>query len=384
MIDAYKTASFGMDGNGYQYTLKALTFGDDEPAPSCEHDYKAVVTEPTCTEKGYTTYTCSKCGKRYQADETAALGHDFGEWTVTKEAACTADGEQTRACSRCDAKQTQKLDAPGHDFKDGVCTRCGEADPDYAPSVDKGALDQAINAAGLYDENDYTPETFAALKDALDAAETVRAREDATQAEVDAAAAAVNDAITKLEKKPDEPAFLFDDVRNEKSFYFTPVYWAYYARPQITNGMTATTFEPNNGCTRGQVVTFLWRAAGCPEPESTKTRFADVSEKAFYAKAVAWAVEQGITKGMTDAAFAPNDTCTRGQIVTFLWRFKQSPAPKSTETVFTDVSEKAFYAKAVAWAVENGITKGMTDAAFVPNDTCTRGQVVTFLYRAMR
>ena len=91
----------------------------------------------------------------------------------------------------------------------------------------------------------------------------------------------------------------------------------------------------------------------------------------------------GITKGMTDTTFEPDATCTRGQIVTFLYRIKESPAPKSTETPFTDVNPKAFYAKAVAWAVEEGVTKGMTDTTFAPNDTCTRGQIVTFLYRAM-
>ncbi len=98
---------------------------------------------------------------------------------------------------------------------------------------------------------------------------------------------------------------------------------------------------------------------------------------------MAWAVEEGITKGMSETSFAPDATCTRGQIVTFLWRFRESPAPKDTKTAFTDVPEKAFYAKAVAWAVEKGVTKGMTETAFAPDATCTRGQIVTFLYRAM-
>ena len=186
----------------------------------------------------------------------------------------------------------------------------------------------------------------------------------------------------KVDVKAAEP-FRFDDVQNEKSFYYNAVYWAYNAEPQITNGITPTTFEPDTGCTRGQVVTFLWRAAGCPDPAKTETPFTDVGPKAFYAKAVAWAVEKGITKGMSDTTFEPNTTCTRGQIVTFLYRFKESPEPKSTDTGFTDVGEKAFYAKAVAWAVENKVTNGMTPTTFGPNETCTRGQVVTFLYRAM-
>ena len=172
-------------------------------------------------------------------------------------------------------------------------------------------------------------------------------------------------------------------MRNENAFYFKPVYWAYEARPQITNGMDQNYFGADASCSRGQVVTFLWRAAGCPEPESTETKFNDVGPNAFYTKAVAWAVEEGITNGMTATTFAPGATCTRGQIVTFLWRFMDSPAPKSGETGFTDVEATAFYARAVAWAVENKVTNGMTAVTFAPNETCTRGQVVTFLYRAM-
>ena len=177
--------------------------------------------------------------------------------------------------------------------------------------------------------------------------------------------------------------FRFDDVRDESKFYFKPVYWAYAHRPQITNGMDEIHFEPDSGCTRGQVVTFLWRAAGCPEPKSLKTDFTDLKDGGFYVKAVAWAVENKITNGMSATKFAPDATCTRGQIVTFLWRFRNTPAPGGADTGFTDVDPDAFYAKAVAWAVENGITNGMTKTSFAPNATCTRGQIVTFLYRAM-
>ena len=182
--------------------------------------------------------------------------------------------------------------------------------------------------------------------------------------------------------RPSSTPFRFDDVQDEKAFYFQPVYWAYLANPQVTKGVDATHFGPNQGCTRGQVVTFLWRAVGCPEPSGAATAFTDVKPGAFYEKAVAWAVEEGITKGVTDTTFAPDDTCTRGQIVTFLWRFCGEPKPDSTETGFTDVSATAYYAKAVAWAVQDGVTKGMTETTFAPNATCTRGQVVTFLYRS--
>ena len=155
------------------------------------------------------------------------------------------------------------------------------------------------------------------------------------------------------------------------------MYWA--VGEGITNGTTATTFSPNNACTRAQMVTFLWRAAGEPEPETTVNPFTDVSESAYYYEAVLWAVEQGITNGTTATTFAPNATVTRGQTVTFLWRNAGSPATGNGS--FTDVAAEAFYASAVAWAVSEGITNGTTATTFSPNSNCTRAQIVTFLYR---
>ena len=176
----------------------------------------------------------------------------------------------------------------------------------------------------------------------------------------------------------------FEDVQDASKFFFEPVYWAFNADPQITNGTDATHFSPEASCTRGQVVTFLWRAAGCPEPKNAKTAFTDLKPGAFYEKAVAWAVEQGITKGTSGTTFSPDATCTRGQIVTFLYRFKESPVVEKAKSPFTDLKPGAFYEDAVAWAVANKVTNGMTATTFVPDATCTRGQVVTFLYRAVK
>ena len=162
------------------------------------------------------------------------------------------------------------------------------------------------------------------------------------------------------------------------AYYYDAVKWA--VENGVTDGLSATTFGPYESCTRAQIVTFLWRAAGSPEPK-TVSSFSDVPASAYYAKAVDWAVENGITSGMTETAFAPDATCTRGQSVTFLWRAASSPEPASTST-FADVPASAYYAKAVEWAVENGITNGMTETTFAPDAICTRGQSVTFLYRA--
>ena len=170
----------------------------------------------------------------------------------------------------------------------------------------------------------------------------------------------------------------FTDVASD-AYYAVPVAWA--VEKGITTGVAESTFAPNDTCTRGQVVTFLYRAAGSPEPAETTHNFTDISEGAYYYKAVLWAVEKGITTGTSDTTFSPDGTCTRGQVVTFLYRAAGSPEPTETTHNFTDIHEGDYYYKAVLWAVENGITKGVSDTAFDPNGTCTRGQVVTFLYR---
>jgi len=149
----------------------------------------------------------------------------------------------------------------------------------------------------------------------------------------------------------------------------------------ITSGTSKTTFEPLAGCTRGQVVTFLWRAAGSPAPKGISNPFSDVAPDKFYYEAVLWAVAKNITKGVSATEFAPDDTCTRGQIVTFLHRFHSTPAIQAANP-FTDVFSGAFYYDAVLWAVAGDITKGVSPTEFSPNEICTRGQIVTFLYRS--
>ena len=170
----------------------------------------------------------------------------------------------------------------------------------------------------------------------------------------------------------------FADVSTD-AYYYEAVKWA--AKKGITGGTGDGTFNPNGSCTRAHIVTFLWRAAGSPEPKSTVS-FADVPAGSYYAKAVAWAVENGITLGTGDGTFSPNATCTRAQSVTFLYR-AQGTAP-TTVNGFTDVTADAFYADAVAWAVESGVTNGTSASTFSPNNGCTRAQIVTFLYRTMK
>ena len=182
--------------------------------------------------------------------------------------------------------------------------------------------------------------------------------------------------ITVTEKALENP---FTDVPND-SYYIDPVLWA--VENGITNGTSATEFSPVKNCNRAQVVTFLWRAAGEPEPASAKNPFTDVTEADYYYKAVLWAVEEGITNGTSATEFSPTKECNRAQVVTFLWRAEGSEEPASDENPFNDVDLGTYYGKAVLWAVENGITTGKTATTFNPTEICNRAQVVTFLYRA--
>ena len=171
----------------------------------------------------------------------------------------------------------------------------------------------------------------------------------------------------------------FTDVP-EGSYYEEAVNWA--VKNRITSGTTDTTFSPDATCTRAQAVTFLWRAAGCPIPESSEMPFQDVVEGSYYETAVLWAVENGITIGTSDTTFSPDAYCTRAQIVTFLWRAQKSPAA-GTLNPFTDVAADAYYADAVLWAVENGITIGTSATTFSPDADCIRAQIVTFIWRTL-
>ena len=182
--------------------------------------------------------------------------------------------------------------------------------------------------------------------------------------------------FVEITEEPDLPTFT--DVP-EGAYYYDAVAWA--VENGVTSGTSATTFSPDASCTRAQMVTFLWRAAGSPEPESIVNPFADVSASAYYYDAVLWAVEQGITNGTSATTFGPDATVTRGQTVTFLWRYDGSTAVSGSG--FVDVASDAYYATAVAWAVSEGVTNGTSATTFSPDNDCTRGQIVTFLYRYM-
>ena len=170
----------------------------------------------------------------------------------------------------------------------------------------------------------------------------------------------------------------FSDVK-ATDFYADAVVWA--VNHSVTNGKTSTTFAPKLNCTRAEMVTFLWRARGCPTP-SGQNHFTDLKANAYYVNAVLWAEEAGITNGTAVNKFSPNDTVTRGQTVTFLYRLAGQPNV-GADNPFSDIAAGKYYTKGVLWAYQNGVTNGATATLFKPMDPCTRGQIVTFLYRYM-
>lgn len=200
--------------------------------------------------------------------------------------------------------------------------------------------------------------------------------------------AKVNEAVYAADKQYDTQEYetangniniKFSDVATNV-YYYDAVQWA--VANGVTSGYSDGTFQPNATCTRAQIVTFLWRANGSPEPSSTVNPFTDLSANAYYYKAVLWAVEQGITTGTTATTFSPDNGCTRAQAVTFLYRAEGSPATSSSNS-FGDVSSGSYYSSAVAWAVSHNITNGTTATTFSPGNMCTRAQIVTFLWRDM-
>lgn len=171
----------------------------------------------------------------------------------------------------------------------------------------------------------------------------------------------------------------FADVA-QNAYYAKAVTWA--VDKEITSGLTSTMFGPNQDCTRGQIVTMLWRAMGSPEPSENKTSFKDIKSSEYFYKPILWAVETGITSGTTTTTFSPNAACTRAQAMTFLWTAEGKPTTLNT-IQFKDVGSGSYYYQAVRWAAKNKITSGTTAATFSPNAKCTRAQIVAFLYQTM-
>ena len=297
------------------------------------HKYLETITkQPSCTENGIRTYTCNSCEDSY-TEEIPAIGHTWNGGEITKSTTCTENGVKTYTCETCKETKTEEIKATGHSFTDYIYN--------YDAQVGKDGTETATcdNGCGTTD---------------------TRAKSG-----------------TALQQPT--PTINFTDV-DANQYYAQPVQWA--VTKGITDGIGDNKFAPDMTCTRGQIVTFLWRAKGKPEPTSNNNPFDDVFESDYYYKAVLWAVEQGITTGTSATTFSPNAGCTRAQVATFLWRAEGKPS-SSVSNPFYDVNTSEYYGTAVLWAVEKNITKGTSETTFSPEATCTRGQIVTFLYRDM-
>ena len=336
----------------------------------------------TCTEAGNNAYwSCSGCGK-YFSDENGtteiakdswvlkALGHDWSN--------------RNGICARCDAKCTE-THQPGttcpvcHKYTTYPYVPGAPTYPATAPAAPNGTVtvspanaSKGTNVTVTVKPNEGYELGSLAVKDAsgnlLPLTDLGNGKFGFVMpaSKVSVEANFVKSAVSTG----------FADVP-ANAFFADAVKWA--VDKGVTNGLTDTMFGPYEPCTRGQIITFLWRAAGSPEPKTTVS-FADVPAGSYYAKAVAWAIENGITNGVTDTTFAPDATCTRGQSVTFLYRALKGSAGATSS--FVDVPTNAFYADAVGWAVSGKVTDGTSNTTFSPDDNCTRGQIVTFLFRA--
>ena len=302
------------------------------------HDYAwTVVTQPGCESQGSRRGTCTRCGAT-TTESMPALGHDHV--AIVKAPGCTESGWTDHTCTRCgDSYRDSYTDSLGHDHEwfrmadptcdsdgwdQGKCVRCGDMDTRNVPALGHDWNGTTCRNCGAVRENPFT----------------------------------------------DVP---------EGSFYYDPVIWA--VASGVTTGATATTFNPGGECMRAHVVTFLWRAAGQPEPVTTINPFLDVKPTDFYYKAVLWAVENGVTNGVDATHFGPTVFCNRAQVVTFLYRAMGNPAVSATSCPFIDVQNGQWYEKPILWAVENGVTNGLSATTFGVNSICNRAQVVTFLYR---
>ena len=415
----------------------------------------------TCTEKAVYYKSCTVCGvsSAGTADEATfesgePLDHDFGAWTSN------GNGTHTRVCSR-DASHTETDNCTGGTASctmKAVCEVCkaeyGEKDPEHhaegcelewvvteteheqkyslcgkvtiakekhtfgdwtitqRPTLNRDGEKERICQICQYKETKtipatgsnysyYTIKATAGTGGSISPSGNVSVREGRDQAFTITPDKGYAVANVKIDGRSigAVKSYTFENVRRNHtievsfaranefidvpagSYFYEAVMWA--VENGVTTGVSASRFDPNGVCTRAQAVTFLWRAAGSPAPRSRTMPFTDVPAGSYYYDAVLWAVENGITKGTSDTTFSPNMTCTRAQIVTFLWRSEKSPAA-GTANPFADVKSTAYYAGAVLWAVKEDITKGTTNTTFSPNADCTRAQIVTFLWRCKK
>lgn len=316
-----------------------------------------VTTAATAYQNGVRTYSCTICGYVIRTESIPATGGsshgggsssggDGGSWSGGSKYSISTPSSTPNGTVRVSPSSAKKGDTVTITVK-----------PDTGYQIDKLTVSESNGSELKLTDKGDSKFTFTM---------------PGSKVSVEATFVKIEDTPTQ----PTAPSISFTDVASS-AYYANAVAWA--VEKSITVGTSATTFSPDAPCTRAQIVTFLWRAAGSPMT-SEDNPFTDVAPGSYYYDAVQWAVAQGITVGTSATTFNPDATCTRGQTVTFLYRYEKSPAV-SGGNAFTDVPSDAYYTNAVQWAVNNGVTSGTSTTTFSPDATCTRGQIVTFLYR---
>ncbi|MBQ3256416.1 MAG: leucine-rich repeat protein [Oscillospiraceae bacterium] len=357
---------------------------------------------PNCTETGLTAGKhCERCNAVTEKQEIVpATGHK--EQTIPGfDASCTAEGKTDGTkCSVCGEvlKKQESIPRTEHKFTDGKCTVCGYRDPDYVaptptPTVKPTPTPTAKPTPTPTAKPTPTPTAKPTPTPTAKPTPTPTAKPTPTPTVKPTPTPTAKPTPTPTAKPTPTPTAKptptppaeefknpFTDVVSGDWFY-APVMWA--VQNNVTGGTSATTFSPNNSCTRAQVVTFLWAANGKPEPKDADNPFTDVSEADWYFKAVMWAVENGVTGGTSANTFSPDNPCTRAQVVTFLYAAQGKPPVQAIVNEFEDVPGTAWYLMPVLWAKQNEVTGGVAPGMFGPDQTCTRAQIATFLYKAI-
>lgn len=324
-------------------------------ASECAHEYVEMREEPGCDYSGVAWQECVLCGYETGYTLLDPVGHSFAQWYVTTAPTCTREGVQVRDCTVCGARETAPVPPSGHAYA---------AEVKHPTCTAGGYTRFNCQFCTSYYIADYTQPLGHSYNIIL-----LREPTDTARGQVRFTCTRCSESHVTY--------YTFRDIDSD-AYYFTPVLWALDAG--ITSGLDDTHFGPAALCSRAQVVTFLWRSAGKPEPVSAANPFLDVPKGSFCEKAVLWAYETGITTGTDATHFSPNASCNRAEVVTFLHRFRGCPEPEEG-TGFPDVPAGSFCHKAVLWAAQKGITLGMDDGTFRPLLPCNRAQIVTFLYR---